>query len=241
MSTDDADYPVAAPGWAAIDRACLAMYPDQVPHQFTSNTAYDLDGTSPLPAISVFEGPNDWHYVGYGLSELFEKTSPVATISGLGYELCVRIARAPEETGANAPPRQAPPPSWPLRLIQGVAHYAMSGHREIETGDVLDLGGPITGPADDAANAMPTRLEGVVCIPDSLGKIATPHGSVLFLLLVGLVRDELEMLQRWDPQRRVGLVHEAAPGGITDPSRQSWTSDPRTQATVRRHQLGVLI
>jgi hypothetical protein len=245
MSPDDPDYPVTAPGWAAIDRVCLAMHRGQVPHQFTSSRAYDLEGTSPLPAISVWEAhttlpPNaapelareHWHYVGYGLSELFEKSSPVASISGLGYELCVRIPRAPDETT---------PPAWPLRLIQGVAHYAMSGHREIETGDVLDLGGPITGARGEPTSGPPTVLEGVVCIPDALGKIPTPHGSLLFLLLVGLAREELELVQLWDPQRRVGLVHEAAPGGVTDPSRMPWSSDPRTKAAFRRYQMGVLI
>jgi hypothetical protein len=228
MSTDDPDYPVEAPGWAAIDRACLAAHPEQVPHQFTSSRAYDLEGTSPLPAISVWEGerPTQWHYVGYGLSELFEKTSPVPTISGLGYEVCLRIPRSPADDT---------PPAWPLRLLQGIAHYAMSGHREIETGDVIDLGGPITG--DD----VPTELRGIALIPDPLGKIATPHGSVLFLLVVGLMPDEIELLHRLDPQRRVGLVREAARDGLTHPDRPSWTKDPRTQAMVRRYQLGILI
>jgi hypothetical protein len=228
MSTDDADYPVDAPGWAAIDEACLRLHGQRVPHQFSSNNAYDLEGGSPLPAISVWEAehPTQWHYVGYGLSELFEKSSPVPTISGLGYELCIRIARAPDETT---------PPAWPLRLVQGVSHYAMSGHREIETGDVIDLGGPITG-GDPS-----TALEGIVCIPDPLGKIPTPHGSLLFLLMVGLTREELELVPRLDPQRRVGLVTEAAMGGLTDPARLPWTKDPRTQAMVRRYQLGVLL
>jgi hypothetical protein len=228
MNSDD--YPVEAPGWAAIDRACLSMYPGQVPHQFASERAYDLEGTAPLPAISVWEaaGPPHWHYVGYGLTELFAKSSPVATISGLGYELCLRV---PRSAGEDAPP------TWPLHLLQGVAHYAMSGHRDIETGDVIDLAGPITGRDE----AMATELEGVVCIPDALGKIATPHGSVLFLLMVGLARDELEMLQGWDPQRRIGLVAAAAPSGTTDPGRASWTKDPRTAPIVRRYELGILI
>ena len=228
MSSDEADYPVDAPGWVAIDRACLAAHPEQVPHQFTSNRAYDLEGTSPLPAISVWEAehPTHWHYVGYGLSELFEKTSPVPTISGLGYELCLRLPRAPDEDT---------PPAWPLRLLQGVALYAMSGHREIETGDVIDLGGPITG------EEVPTELRGIVLVPDPLGKIPTPHGSVLFLLVIGLAADEVELLHRLDPQRRVGLVREAARDGLTHPDRQPWTKDPRTQAMVRRYQLGILI
>jgi hypothetical protein len=61
------------------------------------------------------------------------------------------------------------------------------------------------------------------------------------LLVVGLAADEVELLHRLDPQRRVGLVREAARDGLTHPDRQPWTKDPRTQSMVRRYQLGILI
>ena len=41
---------VKAPGWNAIDAACQRLYPRQVPHQYTSKTAYELESPSPLPA-----------------------------------------------------------------------------------------------------------------------------------------------------------------------------------------------
>ena len=89
-----------APGWAAIDAALGRLYPRQVPHQFASQTAYELDTPSPLPAIAVYEAvrPEHWHYVTYGLSELFEQTSRDAAVSGFGFELTMRLA-APEESG----------------------------------------------------------------------------------------------------------------------------------------------
>ncbi|MFY0537998.1 hypothetical protein [Nannocystis pusilla] len=43
-----------APGWAAIDAACQRLYARQVPHQYTSKTAYELETASPLPAITVW-------------------------------------------------------------------------------------------------------------------------------------------------------------------------------------------
>src|SRR5690606_29734363 len=55
MSDASDRYPVEAPGWAAIDAAAARMYPGQVPHQFTSQTAYDLESRHPLPAIGVYE------------------------------------------------------------------------------------------------------------------------------------------------------------------------------------------
>jgi hypothetical protein len=231
MSTDDR-YPVEAPGWAAIDRALGMVHPGIVPHQFASKTAYDLESPSPLPAVSVYEGigPEHWHYVTYGLTELFEKTSADPGVSGFGFEITFRLPR---------PAGEEKPPVWPIRLLQGIGHYVLSGHGSLDTGHVVDLGGPLCPTSQSEA---PTRLQGVVCVPDpALSKIDTPHGSVLFLLLFGLTAEELEALEGWELRRKVGLVHEVAPAGITDPHRPPLADDPRTAPIWRRHLLGILL
>lgn len=227
----DADYPIDAPGWQAIDRACLTVHPDATPHQFTSQRAYDLEGDAPLPAITVWEGrgPSHWHYVSYGLTELFEKNSPNPKLSGFGYELTFRLPRGDAETE---------PPTWPLRLLQGLAHYVMNGHADLDTGHVIDLGGPIDG----GSGPEPTALEGLVCVPDpGMPELTTPFGSVLFLALVGLTRDEFEPMQDWDMPRKVGLVREALPSAVNDLHRRSWKADPRKSTIYRRYELKVLL
>lgn len=132
---DDPRYPIDAPGWAALDRALAAVHPGQVPHQLTSQRAYDLEGPAPLPAISVYEAsaPDHWHFVSYGLSELFEKSSPDPEHSGFGYELTLRLPRAAGE---------GTPPGWAVRLLQALGHYVLSGHAGLDTGHVIDLGDP---------------------------------------------------------------------------------------------------
>jgi hypothetical protein len=232
MSTEDERYPIEAPGWAAIDRAMGMVHPGVVPHQFASKTAYDLDSPSPLPAVSVYEGtrPDHWHYVTHGLTELFEKTSADPDVSGFGYELTLRLPRHPHEEQ---------PPVWPIRLLQGIGHYVLSGHGSLDTGHVIDLGGPLCPAAE---GSEPTRLQGVVCVPDpALSKMETPHGSVLFLLLFGLTPEELEALDGWELRRKVGLVSEVAPAGVTDPERSPLAEDPRTAPIWRRHLLGIMI
>src|SRR5690606_26159789 len=142
------------------------LHPGVVPHQFASKTAYDLDSANPLPAVSVYEGkgPDHWHYVTYGLTELFEKTSADPAVSGFGYELTFRLPR-------NA--LHDRPPVWPIRLLQGIGHYVLSGHGSLDTGHVIDLGGPLC-PAADGSD--PTQLHGVMCVPDpTITKIDTPH------------------------------------------------------------------
>jgi len=223
----DPRYPVQAPGWAAIDRAVGLLHPGQVPHQFTSESAYDLAGRAPLPAITVWEGrgPDHWLYVTYGLTELFDKSSPRADVSGFGFELTLRLRRDAEE---------ARPPEWPLRLLQGVGHFVLSGH-PLDSGHCIDLGGPLTPDGD-------TALTGLIVVPDpALGKMNTPHGTVLFLAAFGLTADELRAVFEWELRRKVGLVHEVAPALIIDPARPPLAADPKTGPAWRRHALNILL
>ena len=229
----DPRYPVHAPGWAAIDRALERLYPGLTPHQLTSQRPYDLEGRSPLPAISAYEAaePPHWHLVTYGLSELFEKTSPDPERSGFGFELSLRLPRTAEQ--------QQPPP-WAVQLLQMLGHYVLSGHGPLDSGHLIDLGGPLVPPSTEGG--PPCALEAVALVPDpELGKLDTPHGSVLFLQLFGLTRDEVEPMNDWTLERKVGLVREAQRLAITDPSRGSMREDQRKAAVYRRYELGILI
>jgi len=225
---DDTDYPMRAPGWAAMDRMLATLYPGQTPHQFASERPYDLEGRSPLPAVVGHEaqGPDHWHLVTYGLTELFEKTSADPERSGFGFELTLRLPRTSSDNR---------PPAWAVHLLQTLGHYVLSGHGPLDSGHVIDLGGPL-------CPTPPCALEGVVCVPDpELGKIDTVHGSALFLQLFGLTRDELEPMTQWDLKRKVGLVREAERLAITDPNRGSMREDPRKAALYRRYELGIMI
>ncbi len=230
MSNDN--YPVQAPGWAALDRVGQTIYPGQTPHQFTSQTGYDLQSRNPLPAICVWEGrdPAHWHFVTYGLTELFEKSSGDPKVSGFGFEVTFRVPRADgEET----------PPAWPLALLQGIGHYALSGQGGLDSGHLIDLGGPLAPPVE---GAEPSKLTGVVAVPDPLfGKVDTQFGSVLFLQLYGLTADELGAMQAWKLERKVGLVTDVDPLGITRIDRAPLQDDRRTAAAFRRHALGILL
>ncbi len=228
----DTNYPVQAPGWAALDKVGLTFYPGQTPHQFASKTGYDLSSRNPLPAVCVWEAPNplQWHYVTYGLTELFEKSSDDPTLSGFGFEVTFRIPRGEGDEQ---------PPTWPVHLLQSVGHYALSGHGGFDTGHMIDLGGPLAPPE---GSAEATQLTGVITVPDpTFGKVDTPFGSVLFLQLFGITAVELEAMQGWPMERRVGLVREVEPHAITRLGRGAFAEDRKSAAAWRRHALGVLV
>lgn len=215
-----------APGWAAIDAACQRLYGRQVPHQFTSQSPYEPDSQSPLPAISVWEGrnPAHWHYVTYGLSELFEKTSPDPEISGLGFELTMRTPRGDDEER---------PPTWPLRALQALGAYALRARGGFDTGHRADLGGPI-------APGVDTALSALVFVPDPLlGKITGPFGSLLFLQVIGVTADELAAIARLDHEGVVRCFADLDFYGLTDLSRSSWFQSPQKAPVIRRYQLGI--
>ncbi len=221
-------YPVRAPGWAALDAALARVYPGQTPHQFASQRPYEREAAAPLPAVVAFEAsePAHWHLVTYGLTELFEKSSPHPDRSGFGFELTFRIPRGADETH---------PPAWPVRMLQALGHHVLFEQALLDSGHVLDLGGSLRP-------APPSRLHGLLCVPDpDLGKIDTPHGSVLFLQLFGLAQGEIAEVHGWDLARKVGLAMDASPRGVTDPDRGPFADDPVRAAVWRRYALGVTL
>ena len=228
MEEDRRVYPGEAPGWAALDRALAAVHPGRTPHQFASRTPYEEGSAAPLPAVTGFaaDDPPHWHLVGYGCTELFDKTSPEPAISGFGFEVGVRVPRAEG---------QARPPAWAVRLLQAVGHHVLFGGARLDSGHIVDLGGPLRPDP-------PTELSACVCVPDpQLGKFDTPNGSVLVLQLFGLRPDERDRMAAWDLARKVRFCLEAAPLAITDPDRPAFEADPRTRALWRRYDLGILV
>ncbi|MEZ4450092.1 MAG: suppressor of fused domain protein [Nannocystaceae bacterium] len=227
---------IHAPGWGAIDDALSRLYPGQVPHQFASQTAYELETPSPLPAVAVYEAPAQrirgrhhpahWHYVGYGLSELFDKSSADPEVSGFGFELTLRTGRSEAD---------AAPPAWGVRLIQALGRYVLGTGEGFDSGHRADLGGPLIP-------GVATGLSAIACVPDpALAKIMTPHGSLLFLEVVGLHAAELAAMQAMDYEKVVMMLAEIDPFGLTELDRGSWLEDPRTAPIVRRYRLGVAI
>src|SRR5215468_5337006 len=87
--TDD-----GAPGWDAISEALNTIYPGQAPKHYGTLISWRLGGPDPLDGISVWKRISPvphWHFVSYGLSELFGKESNDAAVSGYGFELTFRL------------------------------------------------------------------------------------------------------------------------------------------------------
>ena len=64
---------INASGWDAITEACENIYPTQKnPKHYGTLINWKFGGNDPLEGISIYDGGSFWHFVTYGLSELYE-------------------------------------------------------------------------------------------------------------------------------------------------------------------------
>jgi hypothetical protein len=65
-----------APGWDAIDQALNAVYGKQEPLHYGTVVKWAMGGPDPLDGVSIYKNRSPrwhWHYVSYGLTELYKK------------------------------------------------------------------------------------------------------------------------------------------------------------------------
>jgi suppressor of fused-like protein len=208
-----------APGWAAIDEACDRLYAGQSPQHFGSAMPAFMGGGDVLQGISVWKRLQPvphWHYVGYGLSDLYENSHD-AEHSGWGIELSFRLACAEDATQ---------PPAWALNFLQNLARYVDTRGNVFRSGDWMTANGPI-------ALDQQTRLcsMGFVLDPE-LGRIDTPHGYVDFIQVVGLTQAEELAAKRWNTAALLDALSPHMPLWITDLARPCLLEQPTLQSEV---------
>lgn len=218
----DADDTVSTDGWDAIDGALARIYGDAEPMHWGTVIKFRLGGPDPLDGISAYprtEPVPHWHFVSYGLTELYDKESDNADESGWGFELTFRLVRDPADTE---------PPVWVASMLQNLARYVFSTGNWFDDGHHMNINGPIAVSREDSA----IRAIAFTVDPE-LGAIDTPHGAMKFLQVVGLTLDELDACQRWNPTSVLGLVEPSIPLYVTDVDRGSLVADPQVAAAVR--------
>jgi hypothetical protein len=216
------DEPCTA-GWDAITAALERLYPNQEPRHWGSVLSFRIGGEDPLDGISVYlhdDGTGSsphWHFVSFGMSELYDKESDDKTTSGWGFELTFRLRKSPSD---------GDPPAWPLSLMQNLARYVFQTGNLFGPGHYFPLNGPI-------ALGEQTELHAAMFVEDpELGAIDTPNGRLQFLQLVGTTLDELAAAQAWDTEKFLAMMAVTNPLLVTDLARRSILGDPNTARKV---------
>ncbi|KQZ62819.1 MULTISPECIES: suppressor of fused domain protein [unclassified Lysobacter] len=209
-----------APGWDAIDRALAPLYAEQEPRHYGTLIKRSLGGNDPLDGISAYkreEPVPHWHFVTYGLSELYAKESDDPGHSGWGFELTFRLRDDSDATE---------PPVWALNFLQNLARYVFDSGNAFADGHYLNANGPIAADSD-------TRIRSVAFVRDpELEPVDSAHGRVEFLQVVGLTNEEELALKRWSTRKVLQAFEPHMPLWITDLERASLMQESEIVAEI---------
>lgn len=204
---------VKTEGFDAIVGALKQLYPDQEGLYYGTVISYRLGGNDPLDGVEIYSADTPqphWHYVTYGLTELYEKETESPEISGYGFELTFRLKKEGEET----------PPVWPVSLLQNLARYVFQTGNVFGAGHHMNLNGPIALEED-------TKICAIGFIHDpQLPEMDTPNGHFEILQVVGLTLDEMEAQMCWRGENFFALLQKEISLGITDLRRDSLLERP---------------
>ncbi|MFE7797137.1 suppressor of fused domain protein [Nocardia sp. NPDC057440] len=204
-----------APGWDAIDGALAQLYDGVEPTHWAPELPWSLGGPDPLDGISVYPRTDPvphWHYLSYGMSELYEKEWDNPAESGWGFEFTFRLVRLPTDTV---------PPVWPGDFMQNLARYVFQSGKWFEPGHAIKANGPIAADrADSTVHAV-----GFAVDPE-LGGIDTPNGSLQFLQIVGLTMPEYRAAQGGNLLTLLAELAPRLPLFVTDVEREPLITEP---------------
>ena len=204
-NTDD-----SAPGWEAIDAEFNRIYPNQPnPLHYGTVIKYMLGGPDPFDGISVYDAGEFWHFVSYGLSELYTKESEDPEYSGYGIELTFKLKKSnnDKEEIKNG-----------CGLLQYVARYIF------QTGKVVLPEEYIYTKQTEGIDAQQkSNLTGFLTATDDLADtIDTPHGKVEFVTLIGATDAELRSVYESEKSKlEVRNLLQELGNQLTDYNRQS--------------------
>ena len=215
MSDSDA----SAHGWDAIDAALSRVYGDAKPHTHWGTVLrWSLGGPDPLDGISVYKREDPvphWHYVSYGLSELYSKQTTDPELSGYGFELTARLRRADDQ-----------PPIFMAHVLQNLARYVFETGNRLKPGDSMDLFGPILEGSDTAIRAAMFYQD------PELEPAHSVFGHVSFVQVLGVRLEERAAIRTWDAKAVEPLLEELLPALVTDLERPSLLGDERFTAAI---------
>lgn len=195
-------------GWDAIEKEFLRVYPGQTkPKHYGTIIKYVMGGNDPLDGISVYDGGSYWHFVSFGLTEIYEKECENKEISGYGYELTFKLKKEKYEDEEAE-----------LKNICGILQ--MVARLVFRNGEVFNPDEFIyTGQTTGIDAFQKSNLTGFILIKDpTVESIDTPNGKVDFLELVGMTDAELKTLSSIATVRD---IYAELGSDITDYHRQS--------------------
>ena len=200
-------------GWDAITAEFERIYPGQTdPKHYGTLISWQLGGNDPLDGISIYDGGDFWHFVTYGLSELYDKETEDAEWSGYGYEMTFKLEKA-SIAGADEEKE--------LRcicgILQAIARITFQNGEIFQNNEYL-----YTGQTTGIDCGQKSNITGFICVYDpSVRTIQTPNGKVEFIELIGMTDAELQMLKARKGREAVAEIYQRLGTDVTSYRRAS--------------------
>lgn len=200
---------INAPGWDAITELCDKVYPNQKnPKHYGTLISWQFGGNDPLQGISVYDGGDYWHFITYGLSELYEKESDIKDISGYGMEFTFKLKKDNYENEENEI-------KCICGILQSIARITFTKGELFNVYENL-----YTGQTQGIDCNRKSNITGFITVPDDkFHEIDTPNGKVYFVEFVGATDSELKAIQ--NKQIRVKELYEKIGSDVTNYNRDS--------------------
>lgn len=175
---------IGAEGWLNIEKEFLRVYPGQTkPKHYGTLVKWRLGGNDPLDGISIYDGGDYWHFITFGLSELYEKESENKEISGYGYEMTLKLKKYKFED-EEAEIKNI------CGILQSIARITFNKGEIFLPNEFI-----YTGQQTGMDVKQKSNITGFITISDtSVNTIDTPNGRVEFLELIGMTDAELKTL-----------------------------------------------
>ncbi|MEG0526213.1 MAG: suppressor of fused domain protein [Longicatena sp.] len=196
-------------GWDAIEKAFLKTYPEQInPKHYATLIKWRLGGKDPLDGISIYESKEYWHFVTFGLSELYEKESENLEYSGYGMEFTFKLKKdtySDEEGEIRCI----------CGILQSIARVTFQNRELFQPYEYL-----YTGQTQGIDSEMKSNITGFISVPDQeVEGIDTPFGRVDFIQFIGVTNEEITAVK--NKEITVKELFERLGSDITNYHRKS--------------------
>lgn len=195
-------------GWDAITEIFEKVYPGQKnPLHYTTKIPWELGGNDPLQGISVYDGGDYYHFVSYGLSDLYDKSNKDDKYSGYGMEFTLKLKKM-NYTDLDKE----------LKNIAGI--FQQLARTTFMKGELYKPFEYIYTGQDKGIDYMQkSKITGFITVLDEeVGFINTPNGIVEFVELVGAYNSELERIM--DKKITVKELYKKLGSDVTDYNRK---------------------
>ncbi len=196
-------------GWDAITNECERVYPGQkAPKHYGTLIRWDFGGNDPLDGISIYDGGDYFHFVTYGLSELYEKKSENKDVSGYGMEFTLKLKKDDyEDSEAEI--------KCICGILQAIASITFTKGIIFNAYEYL-----YTGQTQGIDSKMKSNITGFITVPDGdFHTIDTSNGKVCFVEFIGVTDNELQAIK--NKQISVCDLYEKLGSDVTDYHRKS--------------------